>query len=110
MEFRTSIVPMTNNRLIRSHWSVRRKEKLRWAHQIMAAVGRKKRRLQKLTVSVVVGRKRLQDLDNFHASLKPLLDALKFTGWIYDDSRKWIDLKAEEIRSKQESTQISVSS
>lgn len=33
----------------------------------------------------------IRDDDNLRASVKPLLDALKRQGYIYNDSRKWLD-------------------
>jgi len=50
----------------------------------------------KRTVVVVYFTKRLQDKDNFMASLKPLLDTLVELDLIRDDSPKWIKLIAEQ--------------
>jgi len=50
----------------------------------------------KKTVKVLYITKRLQDEDNFYASLKPLLDALVDLEVIKDDSADWCKLIANQ--------------
>lgn len=50
----------------------------------------------KRTVTILYYTKRLQDSDNFIASLKPLLDVMVDMEILVDDSPKWIKLIAEQ--------------
>lgn len=50
----------------------------------------------KKTVKVLYITKRLQDKDNFYASLKPLMDALVDLEIIKDDSPMWCKLVADQ--------------
>lgn len=59
-------------------------------------------------VTVMYTTKKLQDKDNFYASLKPLLDALVELDCLIDDSPKWCDLKAEQISIPSEAYKVLV--
>lgn len=91
-------VPLPLNRLLRAHWTARRRERQAWYLALFAAVGRapRGRPRRRARVRVTVRRRRRQDPDNAAGSVKPLLDALKNLGWIVDDSPRWIELVVTE--------------
>jgi len=92
-------VPLSLNRLLRLHWTGRRKENNRWWHLIAQAAGvgpMGRRKKARMWVSIGVWRKRVQDHDNACGSLKPVMDALRRLRWIVDDSPKWITLHQVE--------------
>jgi hypothetical protein len=105
MTLRLPTVPLTGNRLLRAHWSVQRREVRRWEEAILRYVGcygplRGTRVRRRAWIIVRVWRRRLQDEDNFQTSLKPVLDALRRCGWIYEDSRHWLVKDAVELPTK----------
>jgi hypothetical protein len=55
------------------------------------------RDLGKVKLTITVTRGRQQDKDNMYASVKPVVDAIKYRGWLVDDSPKWLDLEVREI-------------
>ena len=58
-------------------------------------------------VQIISYRKRTFDKDNHYGGLKPLLDALKDIGLIWDDHEKWIDLETwQEIDGENPRTEI----
>jgi len=60
-------------------------------------------------VLIISYRKRRFDKDNQYGGLKPLLDALKDIGLIWDDHEKWIDLETRQsIDGKNPRTEIYV--
>jgi len=66
--------------------------------------GAKKKRVLQITLH----RKKLQDPDNLVGSCKPLIDAIKKAGLIYDDSSEWITLKVNQIQAKAETIFVEV--
>ena len=75
---------------------------------MLEAAGRNGEPPEHASVRVDVYRKRLQDVDNLWGSVKPILDALKRTGWIKDDDRESITLHVEEHKAKEQKTTITV--
>lgn len=112
-------VPMTLNRLLRSHWTVRRMERHAWYLLVYNSIrhGPWNRLLlqrgaappkKRMEIKIVVTRTRPQDPDNAMGSVKPVLDALNRLGWIVDDSPRWLDLQFSEVRGKKEQTEITI--
>lgn len=91
-------VPLSLNRILRRHWSVRRREARAWRLQVRAACGRPiVRTAVRVALEIVVYRRRPQDPDNAVASLKPILDALVREGWLRDDATAWLELSSYEV-------------
>lgn len=63
---------------------------------------------QKRTVKIIAYRKRLVDIDNLHGGVKPILDHLRRTGYIVDDSPKYLKLFLEQRKSDTAKTEITV--
>jgi len=113
MKCRIAAIPLTGNRYLHLHWAARGRERKRWESYLLQALGRygpiaKK---HKAWVLIRVWRKRLQDKDNLHTSLKPVLDALRHQRWIWQDSPKWLSSGFEEFRASKgepERTEIEV--
>jgi hypothetical protein len=93
-------VPM-NVSALNKHWRVRHKQKGVWMDEIVCCDyptwGRRfakqwatdKRRIH---LDVTIRRVRLFDRDNLYGSLKPVLDAMKAAGFLWDDSDKYLEL------------------
>jgi len=81
-------VPTSLNKGLRSHWGKRHKENIAWANYISAESVRKKPAapLQKAKLTIVRHSHRSLDFDGLVGSLKPVVDALIFSGIIADDS------------------------
>ena len=107
--------PLTANARLRSHWSAGHRDRKRFLSGILAELGRgpwwhrtTRSKGRVMEVSITVGRKRLQDLDNAWSSAKGAIDALRKAGWCFDDSPKWIKLHVAEVKAKVPYTEISV--
>jgi Holliday junction resolvase RusA-like endonuclease len=107
LHFSTNEVPITGNQYLRTHWLGRSRQVLRW-RQLLAHHGMNHAHGRRARVHVVVFRKRRQDEDNLHTSLKPLFDALTQNGLLVDDSLKWTDRKVEEVLSSGLGTTVKV--
>jgi len=93
------------------HWATRKKDKDAWqwflksnniCNGFRAHVQNNK---AKVRLTIISERKRLCDTDNLYGgNLKGLLDALKREQFIYDDSPEYLELKVEQIISKEEKT------
>lgn len=98
-------VPVSANEMLRMHWTRRRQEKKTWLGWFGIAARRFGRAPWKARVSIQVRRGELQDPDNAVASVKPLLDALRARGWLYDDSGVHLELEVkEEVSSVHQTT------
>ena len=94
-------LPRSANRVLRAHWGARCRERDSWIEYVHSVSGRRPRPVdRKVRLEVTVHRRKLQDPDNANASVKPLLDALKRTGWLRDDSPRWLDLSVTEAVEK----------
>jgi len=91
-------VPRGANKLLRAHWSVRRREEKDWRLLIRSVCGRPPAMVEsRVRLEVTIHRLQLQDPDNAYASLKPLLDALVREGWLRDYSSQWLELDVQEL-------------
>lgn len=90
-------IPRSANKMLRSHWAQRRKDKESWREHVQRACGQRKRRFTgRVRLSILVYRQRLQDPDNAYASVKNLLDALRNEGWLANDSPGLLSLNVTE--------------
>ena len=90
---------ISGNKLLRSHWAKRAKIQNDYECELdWVARGHIKLRLPiRKKVIITSYRKRLLDKDNLYAGTKPLVDALKKAGLIWDDSEKWLDLEDRQV-------------
>lgn len=90
-------VPRTANRILRSHWHTRRRDRENWRRHVQVVAGRPPRTVRgKVFLEILVYRHTRQDPDNAYASVKNLLDALVSEGWLEDDSPDHIELRVTE--------------
>lgn len=103
-------VPLAFNRYARDRrhgWQRALGEKVIWTKLIRDladggpwAYGDSSSHPERVRLAVTMNRSRLQDPDNRVSSLKPLIDALRRTGWLYDDSEHWLELHVFETKCK----------
>ena len=100
----------SNNVLLRSHWSTRRTDKKEYALLVRSQMRLKKivcaKEKEKYIIMIISYRKRLLDKDNLYGGCKQLIDAIIDEGLIYDDSPKYLDLKVEQFKAKEDHTMI----
>lgn len=90
-------LPLTANRRQRAHWAALHRDAKDWRLAILSACGKPPYKItHPCAIEVLVLRARSQDPDNVAASLKPVLDALVWAGWLVDDCGKFLTLKARE--------------
>ena len=94
--------------LLRWHWTKRRRYTLGWKNEVRAVAGFGTFAMVRRRVTITLHRRRLLDDDNAVASCKPLLDALKACGLIHDDSRRWILLQVDQVKDREEFTEIEI--
>lgn len=59
-------------------------------------------------VTIVSGRRNEMDEDNTYGGFKPCLDAMKRCGYLWDDSRKWVTVRFEQVYAKDPRTHRTV--
>lgn len=66
--------------------------------------------IRRIIIRITCHRRRLQDRDNNHASIKDLLDGLRHAGLIPDDDEKSIALQVEQKRVERglEGTEVEI--
>ena len=89
-------VPKSPNRVLGHHWSVKAGEKDKWVLLIRSAFLPSGACREKVRVAITVWNTVARDSDNLHASVKPVLDALKHWHLVRDDSPEWIDLDVQQ--------------
>lgn len=85
------------------HWTVKSLWKKAWEEEVYWAVIKNRKSLGKLPIKfarieVILSNTRLMDYDGAYASVKPILDGLRYAGVILDDSPKYIDLKVKQMQ------------
>src|SRR5262245_29594207 len=107
--------PKTANAMLRSHWAAQRREVTTWEEELLKAEWlngpwhsshHDVPGPAKVSLEVLVLRRKLQDPDNAVASVKPVLDALKRRGWLFDDAGAWLRLEVEEMAAAVDRTVI----
>ena len=84
------------NEMLRTHWAkrLRAKNAMSWE---MATSGQPRPEGERCRVGIVVYQKtRRFDEDNLHGACKPVIDALRESGYIYRDSPKWLELEIRQ--------------
>ena len=66
-----------------------------------------KQKVKKILVIKRYG-SRIYDQDNFIGGLKPLIDAMKEKGIVYDDTEKWLQLKAEQVKCRRNEEKVEI--
>lgn len=89
----TLILPLPPNKAnSRQHWAVALREKRAYQARLTVALQNSGKRppkpLQRFSAHVMMYAKRVRDMDNAWASMKPLWDTLTRQGWIADDAPK----------------------
>lgn len=104
------MVPCSLNRLLRSHWSFKQQQLTAW-HTILyvaldatkiqekKALMAKAQLATRMRLDIEVHHSRLFDHDNLVGSVKPLVDAVKHLGLIYDDRPAFLELKVTQKKS-----------
>jgi hypothetical protein len=116
----------TLNKLLRMHWGTKKRlqdnldNELEFISKTQLNGGeippmflyhqysREQPKKQKRVLIISLWRKKLQDPDNLVGSVKPLVDAIKKAGLIYDDSPEWITLKVKQTQGKPEKIFVEV--
>ena len=108
-----SVMPSLNQQL-RMHWADRMRLKDKCAEDIdnaLKASGYKVTEMirpSRRKVTIISYRKRLLDEDNNVGATKPLLDAVKDMGLIWDDSPKFCDLVTRQEKAGDVRTEIQI--
>jgi Holliday junction resolvase RusA-like endonuclease len=84
------------NENLRAHWAkrARAKDDMSW-HLAMSGQPRPKTKKCRAALTVYQKTRRF-DEDNLHGACKPVIDALKETGYIWRDSPEWLELKIRQ--------------
>lgn len=109
-------VPPTINRLSRMHWAERRNQKTLWTDLIWNALGAKNLKMlrawakdgERVRIEIVAHHAREFDPDNVHSIGKLPLDSLKSLGCIPDDSAKFIEFHASQVKAKKPRTILTI--
>jgi len=107
-----AIMPSLNEYL-RMHWNARRRLNHNTGWHVQVVKGRSdiehRDRLAHVTIRVYSnapkaagGRARRLDMDNLFGAQKPLIDALRYSGIIKNDTDRWLDLGISEYRDQVE--------
>jgi hypothetical protein len=95
------VVPLSANRLMRTHGIRRWREQGDMQWLIKKAGEHLTDQKQKLPAAVTfarVGMRPIKDDDNLVFAFKPMRDCLVKEGWLVDDSPEWGTFKAEQLR------------
>jgi hypothetical protein len=97
-------VPPSLNKFLNMHWRAQRKLRDKWILEVRAQMDMNKvwlkpiakREAVKMKVFIMLVHSRFYDYDNACGGAKPVVDALKHWGLIYDDSRELLELIVEQ--------------
>lgn len=90
-------IPTPTNRARRRHWSKNHSDLRVWCELVWAHCGRPPRVTGPVRFFFRIYRwMKIQDPDNAHASLKPLIDAFVRQGWAVDDTAELLTYDLEE--------------
>ena len=104
MKFIVQRVPISPNERERLHWTDRHRANKKWRTDILKALGRDKF----CEVGITLHRRRLLDVNNAFSSLKPVIDGLRDTGLIVNDSARWCVIKADQVQDAEDFTEIEI--
>lgn len=93
----------TANRVM--HWTKKAQWKKAWEEEVYWVVKENRKKLGKLPlkfahIRINLSNIRLMDYDGAYASVKPILDGLRYADVIVDDSPKDIDLEVKQFKVK----------
>lgn len=98
-----SSVPPSLNKYLRMHWAVKRQLRTNYQWELTTAFMATKDAIPegvKIHVIITIYHPRLFDPDNLYGACKPLIDAMRDCHFIKQDSPKWLRLKVEQVREK----------
>lgn len=87
------------NKLLNMHWAKRMRLNEIYIWEIIATIGRRKKepiKERRIVKIIVYHKTRRFDEDNLHGAVKGILDALRKTDWIYNDSPRWLELELSQ--------------
>lgn len=91
--------PPSLNKVLRMHWSSKRKLLNDWILLLRGACPRGAGLCNgRRNVKVTLHHSRLFDKDNSYGACKVIFDALKVDGFIVDDSRQWLEATVEQAQ------------
>jgi Holliday junction resolvase RusA-like endonuclease len=94
---------------IRMDWWKRPAYRKYWQYLVRSAIDNSHKPCKvKMSVAICQMRQRKLDPDNLHASVKALLDALKYWKLIKDDSEEWIELSCTQVVGKEKITIVEI--
>jgi len=110
MKLTISLPIISGNKLLRMHWAKRAKIQKDYYWEIIEVIDYPRLPKQQLKKVIITSyRKRLLDKDNLYAGTKPLVDALKRAGLIWDDSPRWLDLEDRQVvDAKNKRTEVEI--
>lgn len=96
--------PPSLNKVLRMHWATKRKLNQNWVNQVWAAsyCCRPFDDLyeEKAKVKITLHHARAYDQDNAYGACKTVLDALRRSRLIRDDTAEWLELTVEQEKCK----------
>lgn len=109
----------TLNKLLRLHWAAKAKIQKTLAAEVALIVREMEShddeipvgflgQREKRVVVIMLRRKKLMDEDAKYGAVKPLLDAIKKAGLIYDDSPEWLTLRVNQEKNDKDRTLVEV--
>ena len=103
-------VPPSPNRVLGKHWRTKNGEKNKWVLLVRSVYLPAHVEDVKRSVVITLCHSRMYDKDNAYASVKPLVDSLKYWNLIVDDTSKWLVLKVQQEKCphKQRHTTIQI--
>ena len=102
--------PLLPNRLLRRHWTFLKRHSDQWNLLIRCAVGRKlpPTPLPRARIEITRGSSQRPDTDNLVGSGKVLLDALRYSGVIEDDTPDHVEVRYFWTYEKPKSTRTTI--
>lgn len=113
------LVPPSPNVLKRKYRDPHAYKALRdqWEHDLAFGVSSSREKLELMTqarrgkvrLDITVHHPGVYDPDNLVGSLKPVLDALRNVGYIFNDTPMWMEFHVEQIKTTRQKTVIKIS-
>jgi Holliday junction resolvase RusA-like endonuclease len=106
-------IPVSLNKLLRMHWTTKRRDRDAWKEEIQVAMPYQyppARKGERLRLAICQYRSRMLDRDNLYGSVKNIVDALCDMGLIFNDDDKHLDLHVSQVKAKrrEQKTEITV--
>jgi len=78
------------NKTLRQHWAANARKNKSWQHDLAWFFPARPRTKAFRYMAIVSYRKGTPDDDNLRGGCKPVIDALRRLGWLWDDSPDWL--------------------